>query len=164
MKRRREDNYKGQDNFFEQGFTLVEIAVAILILGISLTTVFTIQTRYVDQYIDEYRNAKAALYARYIMAMIEVDKEAPKVGADQGKLSELLRTLHYFEIDDASESEQAELEGWQFQKQVSSIDIPGFGSIEIFQDVMRRVDLNISWGGGARESFQVIFYRKTRKT
>jgi prepilin-type N-terminal cleavage/methylation domain-containing protein len=139
----------------DRGFTLVEIAVAIAILGIALTTLITMQTRNLDRYIHERSAMRAALYARYIMTFIEVDTKPPELGGDGGVLESKLDELGFFEADiDKSEALRSQIQGWTWKQEVQSI---GF---ELLEDVLRRVDLTVSWGEGEPEEFHLVYFAR----
>ncbi len=52
------------------GFTLVEIAVAVAILGLALTTLIGLHTRMLDTYYNEKNRTKSAFLAQYVMTIL----------------------------------------------------------------------------------------------
>ena len=81
----------------EKGFTLIEISIAVLILGLALTTLIGLQTRVVDLYSYERNLTKAGLYAQYLMTHIELEKDPPEEGSIKESLSNRLTELGYFD-------------------------------------------------------------------
>ena len=135
------------------GFTLVEIVVAVVLLGIGLSTLIGMQVNYANAYIEEENRTKATLYAQYIMALIETDLDPPDTGSDGGDLENHLRDLDYFN-EDFEVGEEVPLDGWKYKMDVQSIDI-----LEL-QDALRRIELTVNWGPTEREEYKVIFYMK----
>ena len=79
------------------GFTLIEIAVAIAILGLGLATLVALQTRYMATYETERNRTTAALAAEYILTKLENAKEVPELGGNGGDLKGLLETEGYYD-------------------------------------------------------------------
>jgi len=139
----------------DRGFTLVEMAVSIAILGIALTTLITMQTRNLDRFVHERSAMRAALYARYIMTDIEIDQDPPELGGDGGSLESKLDELGFFDADiDKSDALRSQMQGWNWEQEVQSI---GF---EILEDVLRRVDLTVSWGETEAEGFHLVYFAR----
>ncbi|MDD2941399.1 MAG: prepilin-type N-terminal cleavage/methylation domain-containing protein [bacterium] len=142
----------------ESGFTLIEVAIAVAILGIGLTTLITVQTRNVDRYLAENMNFSASLYARYIMTAIETSRETPETGSEDGKLEEKLDELGYFSGElEASEALKEEIRGWRYNQEVSSV------GISPLEDVLRRIDLKVIWGESESEGAHLIYFAYVRK-
>ncbi len=148
-----------KNNKKNNGFTLIEIAIAITILGLAMTTIIGLQTRYVNNYMVERDRTKAALIAQYIMTSIEVEKEPPEKGEKKESLNSVLKKIHYFENLDSKDKKQEKkyLRNWTLTKKVTSIDI------HLIKDVLRRVDLKIKWGKSEDSSFTLTYYIKTNK-
>ena len=139
------------------GFTLIEIAVAVSILGASLATVIALNTRLLDTVSREQNLLRATLYGQYLLAFVEIAPEPPEVGVDEGELTDRLKRLGYFEGDEF-ESLVDRLQGWRYSQTVSAVD---FGE---FPDIMRRIDLVISWDSGSRDQLSLLLYIKSPLT
>lgn len=133
------------------GFTLVEIAVAVAVLGLALTSLIGLQTRMLDTYYNEHRRIQASLYGQYLMTMIEAGPEVPEVETKEGKLRTLLDEKGYFDNEDSFGGKDP-MKGWNYQMTVSSIDLP------LLADALRRIDLSISWGEGEDEQFALVYF------
>ena len=143
----------------ERGFTLLEIAIAIAFLGLSLSTIIAIQTRYLRQYSREENLAQAALYAQYAMTMMEVVGEPPETGSIDGDLATLLKETNFFDESELS-AKEGELDGWKYRRNVTAISLPSLGETPPEEDVLRRIDLQIDWGGG--DGFTLVYYMRTK--
>jgi prepilin-type N-terminal cleavage/methylation domain-containing protein len=135
------------------GFTLVEIAVAVAILGLSLGALISLQSRIIDSYIRERQITRAILYGQYLMTMLEVDSKAPTVGNDRKDLESVLKDVGYFQ-DDLTKEEIPGIAGWQYIVEVASVDVAPL------EDVLRRIDLSIAWGEGASEKVSMVYFAK----
>jgi len=133
------------------GFTLVEIVVSVVILGMGLTSLIGIQSNYIDGYIREENLTRAAMYGQYIMSMIEVEVDPPESGKNSGNLDNYLKELGYFD-ENFKDGEHVSLDGWNFELDVESVDIL------LITDAMKRVDLTISWSEYDLDSFRLIYY------
>lgn len=139
------------------GFTLIEIAVAVSILGASLATVIALNTRLLDTVSREQNLLRASLYGQYILTFIEIAPAPPEVGVDEGELTDRLKRIGYFQ-GDALETLADRLQGWRYSETVTAVD---FGE---FPDIMRRIDLAISWDTGPRDQLTLVLYLKSPLT
>ena len=126
------------------GFTLVEIAVAVAILGLGLTTLIGLHSRMLSTYLDERDRLQAALYVQYLMTFIEIDTEVPDEGTEENDLESELKERGFFE-EDKLDAPKRNLNGWKVVQKVQSIDLP-FSTAEFGQDALRQIDLQIVWG------------------
>lgn len=126
------------------GFTLLEIAVAISILGIGLATLVTLQTRYIAAYELESDRTFATLTAQYILTKLEQNPESLVAGTVGGALKSRLEQDGYYDYkSDLVKSEDHEhLDAWTYQLSIRPQDVPPN------EDVLRRIDLTITWDGG----------------
>lgn len=139
----------------QAGFTLIEIALAVAILGVGLTTLVSLQTRYLDSYVTEHNRTKATLYARYLMTIHEVSTLYPEPGIKEDNLSAKLKEAGYFDESEHSQKLEEDLKLWKYKEEVSII--PVMNKI----DALRRIDLQIRWGETAREEYNLVYFRHT---
>ena len=138
------------------GFTLVEIAIAVAILGLGLATLIALESRYVNNNIRERNMLQAALMGQYIMTMLEVDRKLPDEGTKEGDLADILQDYGYFSNDERMASaREKELRGWRYLTAVTKIDLP------LMEDVMRKVELSIFWGPSESETFNLTYFIRT---
>jgi len=140
---------------------LVEVAVAIAILGLALTSLVTLQTRQLQSHFHEKKMMKAALYAQYLMALVETKEGPPEIGETSKDLRDELSTAGYFD-DDRMKEEEQELDGWTYRQTVSEFQLP---SVTVpIEDIARTIQIEVSWGRGAGERYVLSYLRKTEKT
>ena len=142
------------------GFTLIEVAVAVGLLGIALTTLIGLQTAYADRYLYERNLTRAALYAQYLLTVMEIDPNLPDDGNSDQDLASALSDGGYFEDEagEAVQQERDELSSWKVIRQVEKI------SIDPIEDAMRRVDLTIRWSDAALDRFSIVYYIRGQAT
>jgi len=140
----------------EQGFTLFEIAVSIAILGASFATILSLQTSIINAYAREGSYFRAALYAQYMMSVIEADNEE-EIQDRGGDLENALTDIGFF--DDSLTRKGENLDGWTYEQSVEPVEIP---SREDLGPIMERIDLKVSWSDLESDSFNLVYYRKTK--
>ena len=136
-----------------RGFTLLEIAVAVTLIGFFLTTLLSLQTQYLEMHYQEDHRTRAAMYAEYLMTTIDAKSSSPPIGSEEGDLVDELRDAGYFQESDIKNPER-ELKGWRYKREVVQVPVPPL------EDALRRIDLSVSWGESAAESFSVVYFRK----
>ncbi|MCB0358732.1 MAG: prepilin-type N-terminal cleavage/methylation domain-containing protein, partial [Bdellovibrionales bacterium] len=62
------------------GFTLIEIAVAIAILGVALTTLVGLHSSYLNTYLREQQRVRAALFGKQLLTALELSNEEIQLG------------------------------------------------------------------------------------
>lgn len=83
----------------QKGFTLVEIAIAVAILGLAFSTLIGLHTKMIDTYSLERNRNIAALVGQYMLALIDVAPQPPEIGTNKGTLRNRLQDYGYFEGD-----------------------------------------------------------------
>lgn len=141
-------------NRTERGFTLIEVAIAVGILGIALTTLIGLQTAYADRYVYEKNLTRAALYAQYLMTMLELDPKLPDDGDTDQDLSAALDESGFFENNfrESSQTEKDELSRWKVVRHIEKI------SIDPIEDALRRIDMTVSWSDTPLDRFQLVYF------
>lgn len=143
----------------QPGFTLIEIAVAIGILGMGLATLIALQTRYLASYELERNRTYAAMYGQYLLTKMEVGPVIPEPGSKSGDLISFLSAEGYFDYEPAGlgDMDRTSIESWTYNLTISSQDLPPD------EDVLRRIDLTINWGESATESLPLVYYAHVPK-
>jgi prepilin-type N-terminal cleavage/methylation domain-containing protein len=136
----------------EKGFTLLEITVAVAILGVGLTTLIAAQANLINRYLEEKRLFQASLYAQYLMTFIELDNNPPELGTKTDRLYSELNEHGYFK-DLKNKNLRKEIKDWTVKKTVTPFDF-----LE-YEDIMRRIDLEISWGN-KEGSYSIVYYKR----
>lgn len=139
------------------GFTLVEIAVAVAILGVALVSLIGLHTRMVNTYINETNRFQAALTLQYIASILETEPEPPAEGSTQELLVDRLSKLGYFDGDSSAQKSESRFEGWQFEQQVDSLSLP-FQREELAEDAIRQISMRVVWGPSDDEEFTMVYF------
>ena len=140
----------------DSGFTLIEVAVAIAILGVGLATLIGLQTRMMDNFSRERDMFQGTLAAQYLIGLVEIEPDPPEPGETEGDLVEKLRAEGYFdELGENQASFENRFRGWKLENHVTSVD---YGE---FQDILRRVEITIRWGESARENVSLVLFANT---
>jgi hypothetical protein len=130
-------------------------------MGMGLTMLIALQTRYLDAYDRELSLTKAALYGQYILSFVETSSRPPDVGVTEGDLRDALRDLGYFDYEPdmpgGAEHERRWIDGWRYQQAVTSQSVPPF------EDILRRVDLKLMWGDGPQEQLRLVYFASVRR-
>lgn len=133
------------------GFTLIEVALAVAILGVGLVTIIGLQTNYAKLYARERMLMRAALYAQYLMSVLDADDDFPEESVGQKDLAPVLESAGYFDEDSAERKVDAQaLDGWRYELQLTRIGVPPI------EDALERIDMVISWGEG--EQFRLVYF------
>lgn len=137
------------------GFTLVEVAVAIAILGAGLATLISLQTRMTDNFVRERSLFRATLFAQYLIGFLEIEPEPPEAGTNTGELNDALQKNGFFdELNNAAEV-QEQIHGWTVEQRVTSVDYADF------TDILRRVELTVHWDSSPRDQVSLVLFLKT---
>ncbi|MCC6932693.1 MAG: prepilin-type N-terminal cleavage/methylation domain-containing protein [Deltaproteobacteria bacterium] len=147
-----------------RGFTLVELAIAVAITGLSLVSLVALQTRIIANYSKENSLTRAVLYAQYLMAFVEIDAKTKEVESSGGNLLDALSKRDFFNDYDGSEAERERIADWEYLLEVEKEDF-GLGDY-IVQflpdkkdiDIARRIRLTISWGSSSAEQYTITYF------
>lgn len=147
------DNSKGSSKGNEQGFTLVEVAIAIAILGLAFATLISFQISLVDTAGKERNRFKATLAAQYLLSFYEIMPKAPPLEDVETDLTDELKAKGYFDTaEPVFGSQNAGFTAWRLRRKVTSIDYAEF------KDVLRRVELRVFWGEQETESLALFLF------
>lgn len=135
-----------------KGFTLVEVAVAVVLLGVGFVTLIGLQTAYVDHYLHDHNLTRAALYAQYHVAILESDAEVPDSGSIDQALYDVLKKDGYFEDEESASAKEEFFKGWRYEQTVAPIGVPPI------EDALRRIDATVSWGDRAKDRFTIVYF------
>ncbi len=134
----------------QSGFTLVEIAFAVAILALALTTIVAIQSNVTTVTIADRNRFQAALFAQYLLTVSDLQDQKPEPGSKSGNLADALREAGWSEEDGAASL--APYAGWTTETNVQSMSI-----LEV-ADALRRIDLTVSWAADQASQFRVTYF------
>ncbi len=133
------------------GFTLIEVAIAVLILASALGVLLGMQSSVLSQTINDRKEQQAMLLARRILAALEVSEEILKVGVESSSAKDMLES---FNIEVTDPDELKNLADLQATLQVSYSGMPGIDP----EQAMKQIILRVYWGPAAADSFEVVYF------
>jgi general secretion pathway protein I len=119
-----------------RGFTLLEVMIAVAIIGIALVAVLGSQSQSLSLASEAKFNTTAALLAQGKMAEIETES-MENLSSDSGDFGEDFPNYH-----------------WEYT--VSSLSIAG---VEQALDFLRQIDLTVYWGDTDHYQYRLRLYR-----
>lgn len=139
------------------GFTLVEIAVAVAILGVALVSLIGLQTRMMDTYVNEKNRFQAALALQYVASILETQAQPPEIGSKSEEFEKTLEELGFFDVDSSDEKKLFRFEGWQYDENVEGIGLPTDRE-ELAEDAIRKISMRVSWGVSEDEQYILVYF------
>ena len=138
------------------GFTLVEVTMAIALLGLALTALIGVQIGFVNQYLREQELTRAALYAQYLLSGIEGDGKVPPEGEKDGDLESALGDAGFFDGLESTDAQRLRemLAPWKVSVRTQKIDLPPI------EDALRRVEVVVSWSESERDIYSVVYFMR----
>ena len=148
----------------QSGFTLVEVAIAIALLGMGLITLTGLATRLMNDTREEVNRIRASFFAQYIIELKLADrfnnnnnqnKQAPP--SSSGSLYQKLSEVQYFDgIENNSELDY--LKSWSYSFDIQQITLPFTTSN------FEKYHLKITWGNDANQQFELETIKKSKDT
>lgn len=138
-----------------KGFTLIEVAIAIAILGVALTTLVSLQAGYLRNLTNDRNLVRAALIGQYLLAVVEADDNFPNPGVSEKELLPTLEKTGYFDDNEEVAAGKQGFEGWRLRREITNIGIPPLES------ALRRIVIEIIWGDTQSESFTLTYFIKS---
>ncbi|NMC61975.1 MAG: type II secretion system protein [SAR324 cluster bacterium] len=135
----------------ENGFTLLEIIIAVAILSTSLVTLLGLQSSIMQQAIKDRDRQNALLVGRRVLAALETSENPIAVGVKSGRIREILAGFAASE-DDRSTGNDPALD-LQSELQVDYLKLPGVES----EQAIKKVVLRIFWGSSVEDSLEVLY-------
>jgi len=133
------------------GFTLIEVTLALLVLGGSLVVLLGLQSSIVDRTLRDSKRQRAMLLSRQILAILETAKEPPALQKTNGSFHDVLTSLTDSSKDAAAPNpEDAEFE--------AHFEVQDVGLPEINPNAMRKVTLKISWGPDSIDQITAVYF------
>ena len=138
-------------NKFQNGFTLIEIAIAVFMLASALVVMLGLEQSNIARTLND-QNRKVALgLARKIMSAIEL--EQLKINIDEEKEAKVMDFFSQNNLEFDTEDKD-KLDKFQVSLKASSPEIAGFDK----DNLIKLIQLRISWGDAHKENLDIIKY------
>ena len=125
----------------QSAFTLLEVLIAVSIIGISLTTLFSSQSQSLSLALESKFNTTVSMLANLKLAEIE---SAEELFDDEGGFGEQFPDFTY-------------------KIEINDVDVMESELLEELQKTLQRVDLTISMGDSGVYSYQVSLYKRFKE-
>lgn len=137
------------------GFALVEILIAILILGTSFVVLLSLQSSAVRKAIRDRNHQDAMLVARSIMSAIEVDPTQLEEQTISMPAEEMLKELLGGQSTAEDQDEKEFLNKYMADLVVEKkeLQLPKQEPMQL-----KKVSLRLTWGTAPDDQFETIFY------
>jgi prepilin-type N-terminal cleavage/methylation domain-containing protein len=139
------------------GFTLIEVVVALMILGGSLIVLLGLQTSIIDRTIRDEKMQMALLLSRRLFTDLETARTPPENMQADGPFFEVLERVSLLGAD------APEIPAEINQEFKASINISNWGIPGIDEDVMRKVELTIYWGSSRLDSVTTTYFSPAKQ-
>ena len=139
----------------QQGFALIEVMIATLILGTSLVTLLSLQSSSVQRTLRDRNEQQAMLIARSMMSAIEIDPGQIEPQDITMEAAAMLEDLLPAKSEGTDPEFARMLERFQSQLVVEEKSLP-LPTAEIL--VLKRVYLRIFWSESPADKLEVIFF------
>ena len=133
------------------GFTLIEVTLALLVLGGSLVVLLGLQSSIIERTLRDSQKQRAMLLSRRIFSAIESSKNPPPAQKTEGSFRDVLGAV----TSGSSDSIAIDPEDQQFSAQldVEEVDIPN-----IAEKAMRKITLSIAWGPKSIDQLTAVYF------
>lgn len=143
-----------------EGFTLIEVTLAILILAVGLSVIIGLQSSTVNQSIRERNKEVALLAGRRLLSQLEISEEDLEPVDLSAPLPELLAKYNADEKGGQSEgSRNSESSvGPNLSSFQGTLKIEPWGIPDVNPEALRRVTLTIAWGPNRIDSATILYF------
>jgi prepilin-type N-terminal cleavage/methylation domain-containing protein len=138
-----------------KGFTLIEVAISIAILGVALTALVSLQAGYLRNLTNDRNLVRAALIGQYLVAIVEADDNFPNPGSSEKELLPIMEKAGYFDENEELAATKRDFEGWRLRREITNIGLPPLES------ALRKIVVEILWGDSQSESFSLTYFIKS---
>ncbi|MGA1192435.1 MAG: type IV pilus modification PilV family protein [Bdellovibrionota bacterium] len=140
----------------QEGFTFLEVIIALAVLGSALTIILGLQSALVQRTVLERQQREAALLAREILSAIEARESAGEpmdVGVYNGTPADILNGVLPVESTESEAPSETYIADYEAELTVEYWGIPN-----VNDNAMKRIELLISWGERKPESLQLVLF------
>ena len=133
------------------GFTLIEVVIALVILGGSLVVLLGLQSSIIERTIRDSKKQRAMLLARQILSAIEVAQTPPVPQSTDGSFKDVLNSV--LTSNETNREESPEDAEYHAQLEVESVGIP-----KLAPDAIRKITVTISWSPSPLDQLTAVFF------
>lgn len=126
----------------QSAFTLLEVLIAVSIIGIALTTLFSSQSQSLSLAIESKFNTTASMLANLKLAELESMEE---LFDDDGDFGE-------------------EFPGLKYKVEIKDIDAGESELLSKLQEILQRIDITVSQGDSDVYLYQIRFYKRLEES
>lgn len=140
-------NLNGSARGGANGFTLIEITIAIFLLASALTIILGLHVSSVSRAINDQSSMQAMLLARRILTSIETGQTRPETQDNYSSATEFLVA------EDISPEEEEMLSKFMVNLKIEQWEIPGYEDIKV-----KRIFLKVDWGEQPEQTLSIYFF------
>jgi prepilin-type N-terminal cleavage/methylation domain-containing protein len=137
-----------------RGFTLMEVLLALLILGGSLVVLLGLQSSIIERTLRDTEKQRAMLLSREIFSTIETSAAPPVPQKTEGTFAEVLDAVSLGATPPNLEQDQDR--DFRVFLEVSPIAVPG-----VSDDTLRKVELTVAWGEREADRFTTVYFTQS---
>lgn len=126
----------------QSAFTLLDVLIAVSIIGIALTTLFSSQSQSLSLAIESKFNTTASMLANLKLAELESMEE---LFDDDGDFGE-------------------EFPGLKYKVEIKDIDAGESELLSKLQEILQRIDITVSQGDSDVYLYQIRFYKRLEES
>jgi len=134
------------------GFTLIEVILAVVLLASSLAVILSLQSSILDQTVRDRNREVALLAGRRILAQMELGDGTVDDFEESGPLPQILRKICKKEIENSEEDIE------KFSIFDATLSIRPWGLPGLNENAMKRITLTISWTKSPLDMVELVYF------
>jgi prepilin-type N-terminal cleavage/methylation domain-containing protein len=147
-------------NSLDNGFTLMEVTIALAVLASAMIILLGLQSSMVDRTVIQRQQVEALRFARGILSAVEA-RETAGVALDIGSFSGTPNDVMESILKGSSLQNQSDSGGLRDQvtrNMTAVLNVQYWGIPSVNDKAMKRVELKLSWGDRREENLQYLFF------
>ena len=140
-----------QATYSVNGFTLIEVTLALMVLGGSLVVLLGLQSSIIERTLRDSKKQQAMLLARQLLSEIEMMESPLPAQKTDGPFRDVLNSLT-LRNPAAGQPEPGEAD-FVVHLEVENVGIP-----DVAQDAMRKITLTLSWGPNSVDQLSAVYF------
>jgi prepilin-type N-terminal cleavage/methylation domain-containing protein len=144
-------SFMKQCAYSQQGLTLIELMIALLLLAGAFTVLLGLQGSVLGRTFEDGRRLQAMLIARQILSAVESSDTALENQSKTGSVRDILEEVGT--VDSEDDQRLASLAVFEVTLEVTDVQLP-----QIEGNLMKHLLLTVSWGEKANNAFLVDYF------